>query len=147
MVVPQVAVRSVGILLGFGTSLSPLSLFPAAADLIDRSVEEQRVLLRDPAVRARLSASIAETSGDILGGMARIENVFPLDDIGVRTYETTFPEAHASCRAVVCHSGSSMCSTSSRAGPRERGFAPAHINRLTHFRLSSWQNWRSAMSA
>jgi len=88
-IVPQVAVRSVGILLGFGTSLSPLSMFPAAADLIARPVEEQRVLLRDPAVRTRLSASIHETSGDILGGMARIEHVFPLEDIGVRTYETT----------------------------------------------------------
>jgi N-acyl-D-aspartate/D-glutamate deacylase len=88
-IVPQVAVRSVGILLGFGTSLSPLSLFPAAADLIGKPVAEQRVMLRDPAVRARLSASIAETSGDILGGMARIDNVFPLEDIGVRTYETT----------------------------------------------------------
>jgi N-acyl-D-amino-acid deacylase len=88
-IVPQVAVRSVGILLGFGTSLSPLSMFPAAADLIGKPIEEQRVLLRDPAVRARLSASIGETSGDILGGMARIENVFPLEDIGVRTYVTT----------------------------------------------------------
>jgi hypothetical protein len=26
------------------------------------------------------------------------------------------------------------------AGPRERGFAPAYINRLTHFTLPSWQN-------
>jgi N-acyl-D-aspartate/D-glutamate deacylase len=88
-IVPQVAVRSVGILLGFGTSLSPLSLFPAAAGMIGKPVDEQRALLRDPAVRSQLSASIAETSGDILGGMARLENVFPLEDIGVRTYETT----------------------------------------------------------
>jgi N-acyl-D-amino-acid deacylase len=88
-IVPQVAVRSVGVLLGFGISLSPLSLFPAAADLIGKPVDEQRVLLRTPAVRARLSASISETTGDILGGMARIENIFPLEDIGVRTYETT----------------------------------------------------------
>jgi len=88
-IVPQVAARSVGILLGFGTALSPLALFPAAADIIDKPLDEQRVLLRDPAVRARLSASIAETSGDILGGMARIENVFPLEDMGVLAYETT----------------------------------------------------------
>ncbi len=88
-IVPQVAVRSVGILLGFGTALSPLSLFPAAVDLIGKPVGELRVLLRDPALRAKLVASIAETSGDILGGMARFEHVFPLEDIGVRTYETT----------------------------------------------------------
>jgi N-acyl-D-amino-acid deacylase len=88
-IVPQVAVRSVGILLGFGTSLSPLSLFPAAFEFIDKPLDEQRALLRDPAVRARLSASIAETTGDILGGMARIEHIFPLEDIGVRAYENT----------------------------------------------------------
>ena len=88
-IVPQVAVRSVGILLGFGTALSPLSLFPAAADLIGKPVDELRLLLRDPAVCARLSAGITETSGDILGGMARIENVFPLEDIGVRAYANT----------------------------------------------------------
>jgi N-acyl-D-aspartate/D-glutamate deacylase len=28
-------------------------------------------------------------SGEILGGMARIEDIFPLEDIGVRTYENT----------------------------------------------------------
>ena len=88
-IVPQVAARSVGVLLGFGCALSPLSLFPAAFDLIDKPLDEQRVLLRDPAVQAKLSASISETTGDILGGMARLENIFPLDDTGVRTYETT----------------------------------------------------------
>jgi hypothetical protein len=35
---------------------------------------------------------------------------------------------------------------SSSVGPRDRGSAPAHIRRLTHFRLPSLQNWRSAMS-
>jgi N-acyl-D-amino-acid deacylase len=88
-IVPQVAVRSVGVLLGFGSALSPLSLFPAAFEFIDEPLDQQRVLLRDPAVQARLSASIAETTGDILGGMARIDNVFPLEAIGVRAYETT----------------------------------------------------------
>ena len=88
-IVPQVAVRSVGILLGFGTALSPLSLFPAAFDLLDTPLDEQRRAVRDPAVQARLLASIGETSGDILGGMARIENIFPLEDTGVRAYETT----------------------------------------------------------
>jgi N-acyl-D-amino-acid deacylase len=88
-IIPQVAVRSVGVLLGFGCALSPLSLFPAAFEFLGKPLDEQRVLLRDPAVQARLSASIAETTGDILGGMARIENIFPLEDTGVRTYETT----------------------------------------------------------
>jgi N-acyl-D-aspartate/D-glutamate deacylase len=85
---PQVAVRSVGLLMGFGSAISPLSLFPAAAELIGRPLEEIRLRLRDPSVRAALAASMAETSGDILGGMARIEHVFPLR-AGVRAYETT----------------------------------------------------------
>jgi N-acyl-D-amino-acid deacylase len=88
-IVPQVAVRSVGVLLGFGCALSPLSLFPAAFDLVGKPVEELRILLRDPALRSKLIASAAETSGDILGGMARIENVFPLEEKGVFAYETT----------------------------------------------------------
>jgi N-acyl-D-aspartate/D-glutamate deacylase len=88
-IVPQVAVRSVGILLGFGTSLSPLSMFPNASDLIGKPVDELRVLLRDPAVRAKVLEGIHETSGEILGGMARIEHVFPLEDRGVLAYENT----------------------------------------------------------
>lgn len=87
--VPQVAARSVGVLLGFGIALSPLSLFPAAGDLFGKPVEEVRVALRDPALRARLVESMAGGNGEILGGMARIENIFPLEDIGVRTYENT----------------------------------------------------------
>ena len=43
-IVPQVAARSVGVLLGFGCALSPLSLFPAAFDLI---VDRQTLLDRD----------------------------------------------------------------------------------------------------
>jgi N-acyl-D-aspartate/D-glutamate deacylase len=88
-IVPQVAARSVGVLLGFDIALSPLSLFPAAGDLMGKPVQELRVLLRDEALRAKLVESIKTTSGDILGGMARIENVYPLEDIGARTYETT----------------------------------------------------------
>jgi N-acyl-D-amino-acid deacylase len=88
-IVPQVAARSVGILLGFNTSLSPLSLFPAAGDLIGKPVEELRVMLRDAGVRARLMEGIGATSGEILGGMARLDHVFPLDDRGVLAYETT----------------------------------------------------------
>jgi len=88
-IVPQVAARSVGVLLGFGTSLSPLSLFPGAFELLGKPVEAQRVALRDPAMQARIRASISETSGDILGGMARFEHIFPLEDRGVLAYETT----------------------------------------------------------
>jgi N-acyl-D-aspartate/D-glutamate deacylase len=88
-IVPQVAARSVGILLGFGIAISPLSLFPAAGDLLGKPIDEIRTALRDPALRARLVESTAGGSGEILGGMARIENIFPLEDIGVRTYETT----------------------------------------------------------
>lgn len=88
-IVPQVAARSVGVLLGFGIALSPLSLFPAAGDLFGKPVEEVRVALRDPALRAQMVESMAAGNGEILGGMARIENIFPLEDIGVRTYETT----------------------------------------------------------
>jgi N-acyl-D-aspartate/D-glutamate deacylase len=88
-IVPQVAVRSVGVLLGFGCALSPLSLYPNAGDLFGKSAAELRPLLRDPGVRARLLSGIEQISGDILGGMARIEHVFPLDDRGVLAYETT----------------------------------------------------------
>jgi N-acyl-D-amino-acid deacylase len=95
--VPQTAVRSVGILLGFGVSLSPLMLYPAAGDLIGKPVEELRILLRDPALRARLLEGIEETSGEILGGMATLENVFPLEG-GVRAYETD-PEQSIAARA------------------------------------------------
>lgn len=86
--VPQTAVRSVGILLGFGVSLSPLMLYPAAGDLIGKPVEELRALFRDPALRARLLEGVGETSGEILGGMATFDEVFPLEARGVRAYET-----------------------------------------------------------
>jgi N-acyl-D-aspartate/D-glutamate deacylase len=86
--VPQVAARSVGVLLGFGIALSPLSLFPAAGDLFGKPVADVRVALRDPALRARLVESM-DGSGEILGGMARIEHIFPLDDVGVRAYENS----------------------------------------------------------
>lgn len=88
-IVPQVAARSVGVLLGFGIALSPLSLFPAAGDLFGKPVDEVRVALRDPAVRARLVDSMAGGNGEILGGMARIDDIFPLENIGVRAYENT----------------------------------------------------------
>ena len=88
-IAPQIAVRSVGLLFGFGISISPLSLYPAAGELLGKPLDEQRAALHRPEVMARLRDSIAETSGDILGGMATLEHVFPLEDIGVRAYETT----------------------------------------------------------
>ena len=88
-IVPQTAVRAVGILIGFGIAINPLALYPAGAEMVplDRAAAVAR--LRDPAVRAELLASVREHSGDILGGMARLENVFPLTGDGVRGYETT----------------------------------------------------------
>ncbi len=86
-IMPQIAVRSVGVLLGFGIALSPLSLFPGAFELLEKPVEEQRRALRDPSVQAKIRASISETSGSILGGMASFDNVFPLAAGGVMAYE------------------------------------------------------------
>jgi N-acyl-D-amino-acid deacylase len=86
--VPQVAVRSVGILMGIGTSISPLTLFPAGFELIGKPVAEQRAALHDPAFREKLVASMRGASGDILGGMATLNHVFPLSGRGVRAYET-----------------------------------------------------------
>jgi N-acyl-D-amino-acid deacylase len=85
--VPQVAVRSVGILMGLGTGIPALTLFPAGFDLVARPVEEQRAALRDPAMRAKLVESARGASGDILGGMATLRNVFALEDRGVLAYE------------------------------------------------------------
>lgn len=86
--VPQVAVRSVGVLIGFGISISPLGLFPAAAELAGRDEEEQKRALRDPAVRARLVESIPAGDRSVLAGLATIDCVFPLDDRGVLSYAT-----------------------------------------------------------
>jgi N-acyl-D-aspartate/D-glutamate deacylase len=87
-IVPQTAVRSVGVLFGCGLAISPLNLFPGCGELLDKTVEEQRRMLRDPSVQARLRDSIAQTSGDILGGMTTIDNVYPLEDKGALAYET-----------------------------------------------------------
>ena len=98
-IIPQTAVRSVGVLFGCGLTISPLSLFPAAGELFDKTVDEQRAMLRDPAVQSRLRASIDQTSGDILGGMSTIESLFPLEDRGVLAYETP-PEKSVAGRAL-----------------------------------------------
>jgi len=86
-IVPQVAPRSIGMLLGFGV-LSPLLLFPEAGDLLERPLDEVRAALRQPAVRARLAASF-DPSGEILAGLASTSEVFPLERDGVTEYETT----------------------------------------------------------
>jgi N-acyl-D-amino-acid deacylase len=85
--VPQVAVRSVGILMGIGTGIPALSLFPAGFDLLGQPLDAQRAALRDPVLRARLVESMRGSSGEILGGMATLRNVFPLADRGVLAYE------------------------------------------------------------
>jgi N-acyl-D-aspartate/D-glutamate deacylase len=87
-IAPQAAVRSVGVLMGFGIAINPLSLYPAAVDLLGLAREAAVSRLRDPAVRAALLASVAESSGTILGGMATLDHVFPLERDGVGGYET-----------------------------------------------------------
>lgn len=86
---PQTAVRAVGVLIGFGIAINPLALFPAGGDLVGLDRDAAVARLRDPAVRAQLLESVREHSGEILGGMARLEHVFPLTGDGVRGYETT----------------------------------------------------------
>ena len=88
-IAPQVAVRTVAILMGFGIAINPLTLYPAAADLLDLSREAAIARLREPSVRARLLDSARESTGVILGGMATLDHVFPLDRDGVGAYEIT----------------------------------------------------------
>jgi N-acyl-D-aspartate/D-glutamate deacylase len=84
--VPQVAPRSIGLLLAFG-GLSPLFLFPAAGDLLAASPDELRAALRNPEVRARLIASF-DPAGELLAGMASTAETFLLERAGVAGYET-----------------------------------------------------------
>jgi N-acyl-D-aspartate/D-glutamate deacylase len=88
-VAPQVAVRAVAILMGFGIAVNPLSIYPAGADLVALPRADAVAQLRDPVVRARLLDSVADHAGVILGGMATLDHVFPLERDGVRSYETT----------------------------------------------------------
>jgi len=88
-IVPQVAVRSVGVLFGFGGALSPLSLYPAAFDWLNQPLDELRARLRDPTVRSQLIASVASSGGEILGGMATLDHLYPLEDTGVLAYEVS----------------------------------------------------------
>jgi N-acyl-D-aspartate/D-glutamate deacylase len=86
-IVPQVAPRSIGLVLGMDGLLSPLLLFPAAGDLLDKRGEDLRVLLADRAVRRRLAESV-DPSGEIMAGMATLERVYPVREAGVVSYET-----------------------------------------------------------
>jgi N-acyl-D-aspartate/D-glutamate deacylase len=74
---------------GFATGRTTMQLYPAAADLLDLSREAAIARLRDPSVRARLLDSARESTGVILGGMATLDHVFPLDRDGVGSYEVT----------------------------------------------------------
>ncbi len=87
---PQVAVRAVGVLMGFGIAINPLSVYPAAVELLPLPRQQAVAALRDPAVRAALVESARDNvDGTILGGMATLTHVFPLTGDGVRGYETT----------------------------------------------------------
>jgi N-acyl-D-aspartate/D-glutamate deacylase len=86
-IVPQVAPRSIGLVLGMGGLLSPLLLFPAAGELLGLDADALRVRLRDPALRRRLAESV-DPSGEIMAGMATLDRVFPVREAGVASYET-----------------------------------------------------------
>jgi N-acyl-D-aspartate/D-glutamate deacylase len=86
-IVPQVAPRSIGLMLGMDGLLSPLLLFPAAGDLLGKSREELAVVLRDADLRRRLAESV-DPSGEIMAGMATLDRVFPVTEPGVASYET-----------------------------------------------------------
>ena len=85
--VPQVAARSVGLLMGFGISISPLWMFPAGAELSGKPIDEQRRALNDPTVRANLLASVKDSDGSVLAGMATVKHVFLLEGDGVMAYD------------------------------------------------------------
>jgi N-acyl-D-aspartate/D-glutamate deacylase len=87
-IVPQVAPRSIGLVLGFGGLLSPLLLFPAAGELLDASDAEVLAKLGDAQIRRHLAESI-DPSGEIMAGMATLDRVFPLTTPGVAGYETS----------------------------------------------------------
>ena len=97
-IVPQVAVRSVGLLMGFGISVSPLWIFPAAGELASRPVDEIRAALRDADLRQRLLESVRNENGAVLGGMATVDQVFALEGEGAAAYELT-PEQSIGARA------------------------------------------------
>ena len=86
--IPQVATRCIGVLLSMGSNMSPLFLFPEAGDLLGRPLDEVRTALHDPAVRQRIAASL-DPSGELLAGMATVENLFLLDRAGVGSYDTS----------------------------------------------------------
>jgi len=87
-IVPQVAPRSIGLMLGMEDLLSPLLLFPAAGDLLGLPADAVLAKLRDPALRRTLAESL-DPSGEIMAGMATLDRVFPIASPGVASYETT----------------------------------------------------------
>jgi N-acyl-D-amino-acid deacylase len=86
--VPQVATRCIGVLLSMAGNMSPLFLFPEAGDLIGRPLDEVRAALSNPEVRRRVAASL-DPNGELLAGMATVDNLFVLDRAGVGSYETS----------------------------------------------------------
>lgn len=86
--VPQVAPRCIGLLLSFAANMSPLFLFPEAGDLIGQPLDAVRTALSDPVRRHRIAASM-DPSGNLLAGMATVENLFLLDRGGVGSYDTS----------------------------------------------------------
>ena len=81
----------VGVLIGFGIAINPLvalSRRPASCSASARAAAVARAA-RSGACAPQLLESVREHSGDILGGMATLEHVFPLTGDGVRGYETT----------------------------------------------------------
>jgi N-acyl-D-aspartate/D-glutamate deacylase len=88
-ILPQVAARSVGLLMGFGISISPLLFFPAGAEILGNPLAEQKAAVLDPAFREKLLASVRKSDGRFISGLATIDVLFPLDDRGVMSYETS----------------------------------------------------------
>jgi len=75
-------------MLGMDGLLSPLLLIPGAGELLDKSHDELRVVLKDAEVRRRLAESL-DPSGEIMAGMATLDRLFPVNEAGVASYETT----------------------------------------------------------
>ncbi|MDY7102207.1 MAG: amidohydrolase family protein [Actinomycetota bacterium] len=77
----QVAVRTVGLLIGLHGSMHPFVKTPSYAPLADLPVDEQARRMRDPELRRRLLAE----AGDVRGGLfeyvaRRMDKIFPLGD-------------------------------------------------------------------
>jgi len=87
LVIPQVAVRGVGILLNT-ENLSPLLLFPAGGEYAGLPRAEQLAAIREPEVRRKLVASLDDSGGVILAGYGRLDTIFEWRAEGELSYET-----------------------------------------------------------